>query len=81
MANDNNNSDIESALTSVPDHIESPARQSKRNHIARILYPGQMVYRFGHLPKVNAKATEVGQSSSSANYVSSCTAKSHKHIV
>ena len=35
----------------------------------------------GPLPKVDTKAPEVGQSSSSANFVSSCTAKSHEHMV
>ncbi len=65
----------------MPDYIESPPRQSKRNRTEQVLYPGQIVYGSGPLPKVNAKATEVGQSSSSANFVSLHTAKSHEHMV
>ncbi len=81
MANDSNDGDIESAPTSVPDHIESPPRRSKRNRTEQVLYPGQIVYGSGPLSKVNAKAPEVGQSSRSANFVSSNTAKSHEHMV
>ncbi len=81
MVNDVNDSDIESALTSVFDHIESSPRRSKSNCTKEFLYPGQMVYRSGSLPKVNAKALEVGKSSSSANFVSSRTAKSHENMV
>ena len=33
------------------------------------------------MPKVDTKVTEIGQSSSSANFVSLCTTKSHKHMV
>ncbi len=81
MVNNGNDSDIESAITSVPHHIESPLRRSKLNRIRRVLYSGQIVYGSGSLPKVNAKALEVGQSSRSAKLVSSSTAKSHKYIV
>ncbi len=81
LANDSNHSNIELALTSVPDHIESPPRRSKRNFTERVLYPCQMVYRSGPLPKVNTKVPEVSQSSSSANFVTSRTAKSHEHMV
>ncbi len=81
MANDSNDSETESALISVPDHIESPPRRSKHNCSKRVLYPGQIVYGSGPLSKVNAKAPEVGQSSSSANLVSSRSAKSHENMV
>ena len=81
MSNDINDSDIESALTSAPDHIESPPRRSKRNCTKRVLYPCQIVYGPGPFLKVNSKAPEVGQSSSSANFISSHTAKSHVPIV
>ncbi len=81
MVNDGNDSEVESAITSVLDHIESPPRRSKRNRTKEVLYPGQMVYGSGSLPKVNAKAPEVGKSGSSADFVSLCTAKSHEHMV
>ncbi len=81
MTNDSNDSDTEPALTSVPDNIESPPRRSKRNRTEQVLYSGQIVYGSRSLPKVNAKAPEVGQSSSSANFMNSSTAKSHKYRV
>ncbi len=81
MANDSYDSGIESALTSLPDHIVPPPRQSKRSRTKRVLYPCQIVYGSGPLTKVNTKTPEVGQSSSSASFVSSYTAKSHEHMV
>ncbi len=60
IVNDSNDSDIVSALTSVPDYTESLPRRSKRNCTKRVLYPGQIVYGSGPLPKVNVKAPEVG---------------------
>ncbi len=65
----------------MPDHIQSPPRRSKRNRTKRVLYPWQIVYGPGPLPKVNSKAHEVGQSSSSANFMSSHTAEFHVSIV
>ena len=43
MENVSNDSDIGSALTSVPDQIESPQRRSKRKRTERILYSGPIV--------------------------------------
>ena len=81
MANDSNDSNIESAFTSVPDYIEFLPRQPNRNRTERVLYPSQIVYGSEPLPKVNAKAPEVGESSSSANFVSSRRAKFHENMV
>ncbi len=61
MANDSNDNDIGSALTSLPDHIESPPRRSKRNRTEQVIYLGQIVYGSRPLPKVNVKAPEVDQ--------------------
>ena len=77
----NNINDTKSVLTLVPDHIDSLPRQSTRNCTKQVLYPGQIAYGFGPLPKVDTKAPEVGQLSSSANFVTSCTAKSHKYMI
>lgn len=76
-----NNSDTKSALTLVSDYIDSLPRQSTHNYTKQTLYPGQIAYNSGLLPKVSTKAPEAGQSNSSANFVSSRRAKSHKHIV
>lgn len=81
MVNNGNDCDIESALTSVPDYIESSTRQSTRNYTKQVLYPGQIAYGSGPLPKANMKAPKAGLSSSSTNFVSSCMAKSYEHIV
>ena len=78
---DGNDSDNESALISVPYYIESLLRESTCTCTERILYPGQIVYGFGSLPKISAKASESNQSSRSKNLVSSRTAKCHKHMV
>ncbi len=40
IANDGNDSDIESALISVPDHIESLFKRSIHNCTEQVLYPG-----------------------------------------
>ncbi len=80
-ADDGNESDTESGLTSMPHYIEPPPRRSTRNRTEHVLYPGQIVYGSGSLPKINPKALEVGRSSSSANFVSSRTAKSHEDMV
>ncbi len=76
-----NNSDNESALTLVPDHIDSPPRHSTRNRTERVLYPGHIVYGSEPFFRDKMKASETSQSSSSENFGSSRTAKSHKHMV
>ncbi len=60
-ANNGDNSDIKSALTSVPDYVESPIRKSKRNGEEHGLYPCQIEYSSVFLSKLNAKAPEVDQ--------------------
>ena len=75
-----NNSDSKSVLTSVPNYIESPLRQSTRTCTKNILYPRQMVYGSGSLSKISAKKPERNQSSSSKSFVSLYKAKSYKDI-
>lgn len=45
--------------------------------IPKVLYPDQIVYGSGLLPKLS----KICQSSSSTNFVNSCTAKFYKQIV
>ena len=71
------NSDSKSALTLMPDYTKFPPKRLTRTRTEHILYPGQMVYGSGYLSKISTKASEPDQSSSSKNFVSSCTAKSH----
>ena len=80
-ATNDDDSNNESALTSIPDYIESSPKRLTCNHTERVLYPGQIAYSSGSLPEISTKAPESGQSSSSANFLSLYMAKSHKHIV
>lgn len=79
--NDGNDSNIESVFSLVPDHIEFLPRRSIRNYIKRVLYPSQIVYSSGPLPKIDTKALEVSQSSCSITFVSSHMAKPHEHMI
>lgn len=81
MANDSNDNNIESTLTSVLDHIESQPRRSTRNRTKQVLYPDQIAYSSGHLPKASIKVLETSLSSSFANFVSLRTAKSYEYMV
>ena len=56
-----NHSDTESGFTSVPDPIDSRPRQLTRNHIERVLYPGQIAYGSGPLSGNKTKAPETSQ--------------------
>lgn len=76
-----NNSNTKSALILVPDYIYSLLKWSTRNYTKQILYPGQIVYDSGPLPKVSTKAPEASQLNSFANFISLSTAKFYKHIV
>ena len=76
-----NNNNIKSALILVSDHTNSLPRQSIRNYTIRVLQPGQIAYGSELLPKVDTKAPEVGQLSSSANFLSLYMAKSYKYMV
>lgn len=77
---DNNHNDIKSALTSVPNFIDSSPRQLTYNYTKWVLYPGQIAY--GSEPISNTEKTILETSqSSSVNFVSLCTATSHKYMV
>ena len=77
--------DIDSALSSVPDHMNfhnnerSPStRRLQHNSAARILYPGQIPYRSGLLSKAaDSQAMFTGSQQKLAYFVSSYTANSH----
>ena len=57
-------------------------RRSQRNSAPCILYPGQIAYRSGLLPKAaDSQAKFTGSQQESVNFVSSHTAKSHEHMV
>lgn len=75
-----NNSDTKSALTLVPDYIDSQLRQSIRNRNKQVLYLSQIAYGSGLLLKVSIKVPKATQLNSSTNFVSLCTAKYHKQI-
>ncbi len=62
------------------DYIESPLRESIHNCTKRVLYPGQIGYGCGSLPKIRTKASDLDQSSSSRIFVTWCKAKFHKYI-
>lgn len=79
--NNGNESNIESAFRSVPNHIEFLLRRSIRNHIKQVLYPSQKIYRFRLLSKVDIKTLEVNHLSNSTNFVYSITAKFHKYMI
>lgn len=81
MTNNGNDNNIESALTLIPDYIEFLPRRSTRNCIEQLLYPNQIAYSSGLLPKASIKAPEAGLYNSFTNFVSSHTVKSHEYIV
>ncbi len=86
---ENAENDSDSALSSVPDHMDFPndesgpsTRRSQRNPAPRILYPGQIAYGSEPLSKAaDSQAMATGSQQKSANFVSSHTAKSHEHMV
>lgn len=68
---------ISSAFIPGPDYINFPLRQLIQNKTKCILYSSQITYSFILLPKL----FKASQSSSFANFVSSHTAKSYKHMI
>lgn len=87
---DDSGNDSDSALSSVPDHIDFPnqepspsTRRPQRTPAPRILYPGQIAYAGSEpLPKAtNTPEKSTGCQKKSADYVSPYTAKSHEHMV
>lgn len=68
------------ALKLVPDPNDSLLKELIRNHTKQVLYSGQIAYNSKPISKTKKTAPEISQSSL-ANFVSSRTAKSNKHMI
>ena len=75
--------DNDSAHGYLPDRIDSPLRRSTQALITKWFFSGQITYGLGPLPKANSQNNNgpSGCDQNSANYVSTHSAKSDKHIV
>ncbi len=80
---EDNEDDNDSALSSVPDSIDSPPRQSTQVPVPRKLFSGQIAYGSSPLPEADSQDKEglSGRDQKSANYVSTRAAKSYPYMV